>query len=269
MTRETITSRKNPLAQRARAVRDGRDKDRIFVEGVRLCEEALDARLAFEFVLFTEALGGDERGHALLTSFREACEHVIPVSEQVLEAVADTATAQGVVAVALRPRPNAEVFDTGAATPLVVVMHRVSNPANAGAMLRVAEAAGATAAVATAGSADLLSPKSLRGAMGSAFRLPLVTGVPLSEALDSFRARGLRVVATAAGAEKTHTEVDWTGPAAVVMGPEAGGLSAEETALADQVVRIPMRPPVESLNVAAALAVLLYEAARQRRFKFQ
>ncbi len=181
-----------------------------------------------------------------------------------LDFVSDTKTAQGVVALARRPRTGPELLEQAAATPLVVVMHRVNNPSNAGAMLRVAEAAGATAAVATAGSTDLFSPKSLRGSMGSAFRLPLWTGAAYEEVLAWCAARGVRAVSTAAAAPRTHTELDWTTPRAVLMGPEAGGLTAEETRAADERVRIPMRPPVESLNVAVALGVILYEAARQR-----
>jgi tRNA G18 (ribose-2'-O)-methylase SpoU len=102
--------------------------------------------------------------------------------------------------------------------------------------------------------------------MGSAFRLPLWTGPTLGEALGWCEGRGIRAAAAAAAASSLHTEIDWTVPRAVVVGPEAGGLSAEELGAAGEAVRIPMREPVESLNLATALAVLLYEAARQRQF---
>jgi tRNA G18 (ribose-2'-O)-methylase SpoU len=103
--------------------------------------------------------------------------------------------------------------------------------------------------------------------MGSAFRLPVWAGPTLEEVLGWCAERGVRAVATAAGAPGRHTDLDWTLPRAVILGPEAGGLSEEEVRRADDSVRIPMRAPVESLNVATALAVLLYEAARQRNFK--
>ncbi|HWS54055.1 MAG TPA: RNA methyltransferase [Pyrinomonadaceae bacterium] len=263
---EIIRSRRNPLAQRARAVREGREKGSVFVEGVRLCEEAARASLDFEAVLHTPALARDERGARLLADLRGRAARLFAADEAVLDFVADTKTAQGVVAVARRPRIGPEVVERRGATPLVVVMHRVNNPSNAGAMLRVAEAAGATAAVSTAGSTDLFSPKALRGAMGSAFRLPLWTGAPLAEVLEWCAARGVRAVAAAASAARAHTELDWAGPRAVLMGPEAGGLSETEAAAAGERVRIPMRAPVESLNVAVALGVILYEAARQRNF---
>jgi TrmH family RNA methyltransferase len=267
MTTESITSRKNPLAQRARAVRDGREREFVFVEGVRLCEEALRASLVFEAVLYTRTLADDGRGHTLLERLREVCQNTHAVSEDVLESVSDTKTPQGVVALARRPRTGSELLERAEGVPLVVVLHKANNPSNAGAVLRVAEAAGATGVVMTKGSTDPLSPKSLRGSMGSAFRLPLWTGPTLEEALGWCVERGIGTVATAAGAPHLHTQIDWAPPRAVLLGPEAGGLSADELRAAVEAVRIPMREPVESLNLATALAVVLYEAARQRNFR--
>ncbi|HEX7313742.1 MAG TPA: RNA methyltransferase [Pyrinomonadaceae bacterium] len=266
MNVETITSRKNPLAQRARAVRDGREKSLVFVEGVRLCEEALRASVEFESVLYTRSLAQDERGASLLQRLQAVCRDAQAVSEDVLESVSDTKTPQGVVALARRPWTGGERIERATGVPLVVVMHRANNPSNAGAVLRVAEAAGATGVILTKGSTDPLSPKSLRGSMGSAFRLPLWTGPTLEEALGWCAARGIGTIATAAAANTLHTELDWTVPRAIIVGPEAGGLTVEEVRETETAVRIPMREPVESLNLATALAVVLYEAARQRRF---
>ena len=267
MNGEEITSRRNPQALRARAARDGRERGLVFAEGVRLCEEALRAGAGLELVLYTRGLAEDARGARLLRELRDACPTVHLVSDDVLDSVSDIKTPQGVVALARRPRTGREVLERAEGVPLVVVMHRANNPSNAGAMLRVAEAAGATGVIATEGSTDPLSARAVRGSMGSAFRLPLWTGPTLGEALGWCAGRGIRPVSTAAGAGASHTEVDWTGPRAVVVGPEAGGLTEEEVRAAGEAVRIPMRDPVESLNVAVALAVVLYEAARQRQFR--
>ena len=265
--REAITSRKNPLVRRARAAREGRERGLVFVEGVRLCEEALRAGLGLELVLYARGPAEDARGAELLEGLREACPAVYLVTEEVLDSVSDTKTPQGVVALARRPETGRQVVERAGGVPLLVVINQANNPSNAGAMLRVAEAAGATAVVLTKGSTDPLSAKALRGSMGSAFRLPLWTGPTLEEALRWCAERGISAVATAAEAPAAHTEIDWTQPRAVVVGPEAGGLSEEESRAADESVRIPMREPVESLNVAVALAVVLYEAARQRGFR--
>ena len=160
MTSETINSRKNPLALRARAVRDGRERESIFIEGVRLCEEALRASVVFEAVLYTPSLAEDERGAALLQKLSEVCQKTHAVSEDVLESVSDTKTPQGIVALARRPTTGREVFERAEGMPLFVVMHRANNPSNAGAALRVAEAAGANGVILTKGSTDPLSPKS-------------------------------------------------------------------------------------------------------------
>jgi TrmH family RNA methyltransferase len=263
-----ITSRHNPLARRARSVRDGRDATRIFAEGLRLCEEAARSGLAIEDVLFTAKFAGVERGARLLADLRSSGRvNVAEVSESVLASVSDTKTPQGVAVVARRPATDRESFEHALpAEPLLVVLHGVGNPANAGAALRVAEAAGAAGVVSTAGSTDLLSPKSLRGSMGSAFRLPLWTGAGFAEVIAWCRSRGVLTVGTDLNAERAHTGIAWAGARAVVCGAEAAGLADAEAGAADQRVRIPMRPPVESLNVAVALAVVLYEAARQRGF---
>jgi TrmH family RNA methyltransferase len=267
MADELITSRKNPLAQRARSVRDGRERELVFVEGLRLCEEALRASVRVDSILYTRSLEENARGAQLLASLRENRARVVEVSEGVLESVSDTETPQGVVAVARRPQSGPELLEASGRTPLVVILHGANNPSNAGAALRVAEAAGATGIVSTRGSADIFSPKSLRGSMGSAFRMAVWAGATFEESLRWCAERGIRTVATAAAASATHTEVDWTKPRAVVLGPEAGGLTDEEVRACDESLRIPMREPVESLNLTTALAVVLYEAARQRDFR--
>src|SRR5215216_4506621 len=173
---ELITSRKNPLAQRARSVREGRERESVFVESLRLCEEALRAGVAFDLALHTRSLEESARGARLLTSLREVCPRVVAVSDAVLESVSDTKTPQGVAAIVSRPESGPGGLERVTRAPLVVILHGVNNPSNAGAALRVAEAAGATGLVVTKGSADLFSPKSLRGSMGSAFRLPVWAG---------------------------------------------------------------------------------------------
>ena len=130
--------------------------------------------------------------------------------------------------------------------------------------MRAAEAAGATGALTTCGSADLFSPKALRGAMGSTFRLPLREGVRFYDALSWCASRGIRTVSMAAAPTRAYTEIDWKGASALIVGEEGAGLEGDEIAAADEAVHIPMRAPVESLNVAVAAAIVLYEAARQR-----
>jgi RNA methyltransferase, TrmH family len=260
-----ITSRQNPLIQHARAVGRGATRESVFIEGLRLCEEAARSGLACEEVLYTEKFAGDERAARLLDALKRFNPRFHLVSEGVFASLSDTKTPQGIVLLAERRATDRETFEKSLRPDsLVVVLHRVNNPANAGAMLRVAEAAGATGVIATAGTTDLLSPRALRGAMGSSFRLPLWTDANFAEVVSWCGAHGIRTVSADLAARKVHTDLLWTHAHAVLMGAEAGGLAEEEARMADERIRIPMQPPVESLNVAVALAVILYEAARQR-----
>ena len=149
-------------------------------------------------------------------------------------------------------------------TPLVVLACAVQDPGNLGAIIRSAEAAGATGLVAVGPCADPYGWKAIRGSMGSALRLPVVSERLVPDALaavDRYRCRLLG--ATPAGGVP-YSEVDMTGPLAIAIGSEGLGLPPEVLLALDARVTIPMRPPVESLNTAITAALLLYEAARQR-----
>ena len=286
MRDKMITSRDNALVKRARAVRDGRIHDLIFIEGVRLAEEAALSALTIKDILHTEKLAHDGRGARLLHTLSNFYEQTTLVSEQVLASISDTKTPQGIVVLAARPAgvggwdlglgKEREISKTqthlpqpltpNPHPPLIVIMHRVNNPSNAGAILRAAEAAGASGVVSTAGSTDIFSPKALRGAMGSSFRLPVWEGARFEDVLAWCAEQGVRTVSTAASSARAYTEIDWTGARALIVGEEGAGLEREEIAATDEEVRIPMHAPVESLNVAVATAIVLYEAARQRGF---
>lgn len=266
MSESVITSRDNSRVRHARKVRDGKIPNEIFVEGVRLCEQAANANLKITDVLHTEQIENDGRAASLLSELGRSFSDAAVVTENVLASLSDTKTPQGIVVLATRPSSAENDFDRSLGdVPLIVILNRLNNPSNAGAILRAAEAAGASGVVATTGTADLFAPKALRGAMGSSFRLPIWTGQSLQTALVWCRHRGIRILCCDAHAKRTYTDFDWTAPCALIVGPEAEGLTAYELALSDAALRIPMREPVESLNVAVATAVVLYEAARQRK----
>ncbi|MFP5380510.1 MAG: TrmH family RNA methyltransferase, partial [Vicinamibacteria bacterium] len=130
--------------------------------------------------------------------------------------------------------------------------------------LRVAEAAGATGAAFTGASADPFGWKALRAAMGSSLRLPLVAEAAIAPLLDALQAAGLRLVATTPRAGEPYDAADYRAPTALLLGGEGPGLPPDVLARCDTRVTIPMRPPVESLNVAVTAGLLLYEARRQR-----
>jgi TrmH family RNA methyltransferase len=260
-----VTSRDNSLLCQARAVRDGKVNDQIFVEGLRLTEEALRSGLHIEAVIVSDELARKEKASSLIDELNRASNRTALVSEKLLESISYTRTPQGIVLLASRPESTEDSFtlkQQGSA--LVVVMHRLNNPVNVGAMLRTAEAAGASGAIATKESSDPFSPKSLRGAMGSAFRLPIWFGPTYDAAIAWCSQRGIQTVCADVQASVSYDQIDWKRPTALVLGPESSGLSRTEIEAANASVRIPMQGPAESLNVAVAGGILLYEAARQR-----
>jgi RNA methyltransferase, TrmH family len=260
-----ITSRDNSLLRQARAVRDGKVDELIYVEGLRLSAEALRSKLELEAVIFSEQLASKEKAGATIDELAKASARVASVSEKLLESISYTKTPQGIVVLAQRPESSEQRLAASLTkNPLLVVLHQINNPVNVGAILRTAEAAGATGIITTQNTSDPFSPKSLRGAMGSAFRLPIWRNTNFTDAVEWCHTKKIRLVGTDAGARSNHTDWDWTRATALVLGPESTGLSDEELQATDQTVRIPMWGEVESLNVSVAAGVLLYEAARQR-----
>ena len=260
-----ISSRDNSLLRRARNVRDGKIEDLIFVEGMRLCEEALTSNLDIEVVIHSDHIAQKPRAAKLIAQLGDRAKSSASVSEKLLESISFTKTPQGIVLLAKRPPSDVDnLTKRQPAKPLIVILHETNNPVNVGAILRTAEAAGATGVIATANTADPFSPKALRGAMGSAFRLPVWSGETFTQALEWCRAQKIQIVCADVSAPTVFSEVDWRKPGALLVGRESSGFSHEELAAADLAVRIPMKGSAESLNVAVATGVILYEAARQR-----
>ena len=260
-----ITSRDNSLLRRARAVRDGKTAETIFIEGLRLSEEALRSGAKIDAVIYSDQIAKKPRAGQLIRDLQSVAAKTASVNEKLLGSISYTKTPQGIVLLA--ERPNLSEADFAArqpVKPLLVIMHRINNPVNVGAILRASEAAGATGVITTAGTADPFSPKSLRGAMGSAFRLPTWTGADLENTVAGCRNRGIQIICADVRATTSYTDVDWRKPSALVLGPESAGLSLDEIAMADVSVRIPMKGATESLNVAVAAGIILFEASRQR-----
>jgi RNA methyltransferase, TrmH family len=260
-----ILSRDNALLRQARAVRDGKEDELIFVEGLRLCGEALRSKLEIEAVIASEELIRKLQASEAFAEISKAARRVGTVSEKLLESISYTKTPQGIVVLARRPESSQQRIERCLSDrALLVVLHKINNPVNVGAILRTAEAAGATGIITTKNTSDPFSPKALRGAMGSAFRLPVWRDAVFEEAVGWCRNEGINLVGTDADSNTRHTDLDWTRSSALVLGPESTGLTDVELRKTDQSVKIPMQGEVESLNVSVAAAIILYEAARQR-----
>jgi TrmH family RNA methyltransferase len=257
---DVITSLSNPAVRAARKLARpssrARADGRFLLEGPEGIRAALQAGHRPDSLLATERAASRHAG--LVNLARQRGTQVTLVAEPVLAA---TTTPQGLVAVlpsvlrpleALPPSPR-----------LVCVLAEVRDPGNAGTVLRAADAFGADALVTTRGSVDPESPKAARAAAGSLFHLPVVAGAPWPALRAALRERGLRLVGADPHAAATVDQAPLADPVALVVGNEAHGLPAEVAADLDLAVRIPLAGRAESLNLAAAAAVLLYETARR------
>ncbi len=262
--RLTSTSSDRVKAVRALHDRAGRRKaGRFLVEGPQAVRAALSASSGAGVVV-REIFADDDAGSAFADVMQAASAAgvaVVPVTDRVLAAMAETAQPQGVLAVCDLLTPPALSDVLGAQGP-VVVLDAVSDPGNVGTVVRTAAAVGAAGVLLTPGSADIHNGKVVRSTAGALFGLPVLPGVTIDDLADGARGAGRQIVVTAGdGATDLFAAV---GTGAVgdrtcwIIGSEAHGVGAQARAAADLAVRIPMAPGPESLNAAVAAAVVLY-----------
>lgn len=239
----------------------GRDKHGLYIiEGIHLVQEALRSDACVETVLFSDTRGMPvEIGRLLASGGKTEC---IAVSEQVLAKCSDTQTPQPVAAVVRKGQLQAEQL-LSVPDSLVIVTDGVQDPGNLGTIIRCADAVGATGVVMGKGTVDLYNPKTVRSTMGSLFHLPVVDA-DLAELLPEAKRRGVRLINTSLQATRSCYEADFTGATWFIVGNEGSGVSLHVAQLVEEHVIIPMKGKSESLNVAMAATVLLFEAMRQR-----
>lgn len=242
------------------STRRGRDDSGLFLaEGTQAVREALRRPELVEQVIVD-----DLERHAELLSMAPDVP-LFTATRVEIEQLSDTVTPQGVFAVCRQFRAT---LDELSAPRLVVICSQVRDPGNAGTVIRCADAFAADAVILTKGSVELFNPKTVRASVGSVFHLPVVTGVGLAEAVDFCHAQGLQVLAADGGGDELdalQASGELAGPTAWIMGNEAWGLPAEDRALADRVVGVPMWGEAESLNLSTAAAVCLYTTASAQR----
>ena len=256
-----LTSLKNPkvsavLRLHKRAFRD--DAGSFLVEGAQGVGEALDREPPGIRTLIVE-----EPLHPLAVRATERGVEVLHVSPEVVRALTSTVTPQGLVGVApYLERPIEELVD--GEPGCIAVLHEVRDPGNAGTILRSADGSGASGVVFTRSSVDVYNPKTVRASAGSIFHLPIVRGIETSDAIGALRERGYRTFAMDTRGSENLYALDLTGGVAFVFGNEAHGLPQDVVRLADATVRVPQPGGAESLNLAAAATICLFEWARRR-----
>lgn len=254
-----LTSVKNPKVAAALRLhkRAFRERERRFlVEGRRGIREAMGDRGCLTTIFATDDLD------PLVIQARQMGIDVQHVHEALMEKLTSTVTPQGIVGVAsFVDVPLGDLPSEGC----IALLHEVRDPGNAGTVLRSVDAAGAVGAIFTAGSVDVYNAKAVRSSAGSIFHVPVTRGVSTTDGIDALRVRGIRILAMDVKGTVDLYDADLSGPIAFVFGNEAHGLSDDVLALADTSVRVPQEGRAESLNLAAAASVCLFEWARRTR----
>lgn len=231
------------------------------IEGPDLVEAALDAHVEFEALYLDADSLNDIRVAALSSRASHEGVRVFSLASGVLDRVADAQTSQPAIATVRMPLSGLEDV---APDGLVLVLHDLRDPGNAGTIIRSADAAGASAVIFTGQSVDPFNPKTLRATAGSIFHLPVVVA-PLESSVVYFEVRGFQSYATMVRGGMNLRELDLTSPSIVVIGNEAAGLDETAIGLCSHTVSIPMAGRSESLNAGVAASLVAFEALWQRQ----
>lgn len=238
-----------------------REEQGLFViEGLKMFEEARELGLLSNTYVsesfYYERLEENP-------AFFDALDYVV-LTDVVFREVSETKTPQGILGLVRRPVYRLEDI-LNAPNPFLLLLEDIRDPGNLGTMIRTAEGAGVTGVIFGDSTVDIFNPKVVRATMGSIFRVPFYQAEDFYEAIDVVKQKGITVYAAHLLGTDYDTEDNYRVNCAFLIGNEANGLSERATEKADRLIKIPMAGKVESLNAAVAAAVLMYEAARQRR----
>lgn len=258
----TIESPGNPLVKRLAALKTAKDREatgEFMLEGENVVSAIPGDWHVCEYV-FSEGYA-EGRGSILSACAERADAYVL--ADRAFKKVSDTVSPQGILAVCRQKKYALEAC-AGGDDGLVLFGERIADPGNLGTLIRSAAAAGCRGVVLSEGCVSVYNPKTLRAAAGALFHLPIAEGADASVALEALRGLGYLLVAADVAGGALPYDIDFTRKCCLMIGNEANGLSEGLLARADDRVRIPMSPNVESLNASVACGVLLYEAVRQR-----
>ncbi len=265
MTDLYITSKQNNLVKFVRGLRDKRNREKegcYLIEGVKSVQEAVTAGACPLKLIISER--GDK--YFLLEEVFSGLDEnvqIYRVTDEVMSYMSETDSPQGVMAIF--PLPEADISTISVSeSSLLVVIDSVQDPGNVGTIIRTADAFGVQAVVLTKGCADVYNSKTLRSSMGSVFHIPVVRDVEAADLWAYFKDNGIYVAATTLAENSvTLPEIEFTRPMALVFGSEGKGVSPEMVNHSDVLVKIPIPGSAESLNVAVASGIVLYEASRR------
>lgn len=258
--------RNHPLLKKLRRMRRSatarREQGLLLAEGIHVAREALREGCEIEGAVYDARLTATGEGAGLLAVLNERAVPCYEVAGSVMDGLQDARSPQPIL-LWVRTAPLTDRPWRSGGDPLIVVCDSVQDPGNLGAIVRTADAAGANGLILTGSGADPLHPRSVRGSMGSVFRLPLAV-TDLSGATRRLRNAGLTLIGTRVTGGEDYRAVSMNAPCALFFGGEGPGLEDAFLASLDHTVTIPIEAAVDSLSIGAAVAVTLFEARRQR-----
>ena len=250
-----ISSKDNKIFRLCEQLTHKKYRDKLglyLIEGENLLEEAVKNGAAIKTVLMCR----DYRGSLFGTEDKSFC-----LSDKLFEQLSQTETTQGIMAVVEKPEFSPDrFFDRGGGN--FIVLDRLQDPGNIGTILRTADAAGYRLAIVLKGTADVFSPKVVRAATGSLFRMPVVFMDSVDELMKFTRAAGKKLVATCFDTDRYYYDENLKENIALIIGNEGNGISRELIEGSDLKIKIPMHGNIESLNASVAAGILMYEAVR-------
>jgi TrmH family RNA methyltransferase len=263
----TVQGQKDPVIALLRDLVNEAGRKRhglFFAEGEELARRAFDYGGQVKAVLLTERFAGSAEGLRLLQTAQSGGVEAHVLTEGLLSKVLDAKPTPECLVISERKVCSLADALAGDA-PLVQLVEHGENADNLGMLLRSCDAAGATGVVLAADTTDPFSRRVVRGSRGAVFTLPVCISNDPARAIETARKRGIQVIASSAQSETSYTAPDYTKPTMLIVGNEHVGISQTVREMADEVVRIPMLGRINSLNIAVAASILLYEAVRQRQ----
>ncbi|MDT3700238.1 MAG: RNA methyltransferase [Thermincola sp.] len=264
-----ITSRQNSLVKYIRSLRDKKIREqegRFLIEGFNFVSEALASGIVLEKLIISERAKKNLSTAELIRHIGSP-ESIVRVSDSVMEYMSETETPQGVMAllkIAEVPLTSLQVQ----LTSVFIILDGIQDPGNVGTVIRTADAFGAAGVILTKGCADIYNAKTLRSTMGSVFHLPVLRDIAAAEVVQFLQSQGVNIAVTCLEPEALPVEdSNILFPLALVFGSEARGVSDEMRQAGDWLIKVPMAGRAESLNVAVAAGIMIYEASRRLRSK--
>ncbi len=257
-----IESRENSRIKNAIKTKQGKLIGSVFIEGFRLAEETMRSEAKITICFLLSGISKSQKILDLIEKLIKRDVEVFEVSEKIFSGLADTKNSQGLILIAVTPSNGQEIIENSlqsAERKLLIYLNEINNPANLGAILRTAEAAGVSGIITSKNSTYIFSPKTMRSAMGANLRLPVWIDAGFDEVLDLAKKYDLRTTVADINSDESYTNINWKIPRLLIFGSEAHGLSAEKIKSSAEKIYIPMSNNVESLNLAVSCGIILFE----------